>query len=91
MGKSIYAAVALTCLIFVLAIFIAPSVDMPETLVPLHHSTLRASGAQAGTVAGFNGETAFTVQQHAVRWWQNPRKAHHGDPVVRTTSTVLRC
>lgn len=91
MGKSIQAAVTLACLMAVLAIFIAPSVDMPETLLPLHHTTLRASGAQAGTVAGFTAAATLTLQQDASGWWQGPLIARQSAPVVRKVTTVLRC
>jgi hypothetical protein len=91
MGKSLQAAVAVTCVMFVLAIFIAPSVDMPETLLPLHHTTLRASGAQAGTVAGFTAAASFAVPQDALGSWHGSRFARPSAPVVRKVSTVLRC
>jgi len=68
LGKKLQFGLTLTCLICVLAIFIAPSVDLPATVLQLHHTTLGAAAAAPSGSATIPVASAFAFQHHSSPW-----------------------
>jgi hypothetical protein len=91
LGKSLQFGLTLTCLVCVLAIFIAPSIDMPETVLQLHHTTLRAAGAPSAGTVGIAVTTTFSVQHQSSGSWHSSRISRPLGPILREVSTVMRC
>jgi len=88
--KPIKIAAILGCLICVLAMFIAPTIHMPETVLRAHHSVSTAGLLSGGAVA-IASVSAPTVQQRTSGSWHT----FHADPSAgsRTlkVSAVMRC
>ena len=90
MSRSLQIAVTLVCLTAVLTIFIAPSIEMPETVLRVHH-TVTAASTQGGGAVGLAASASFHTQHRTTGSGHSSRITRSVGLTVRKVSTVLRC
>jgi hypothetical protein len=89
-SKVLKAVVALGCLICVLAIFIAPTIVMPETVMRTHHS-VRSTVLQAALDFTVGTGVIPAAQYRVSRFTQTVRSSRLVEPVSRKVYSVMRC
>lgn len=90
MSKHLKVALALGCLVCVLAIFIAPTIDMPETVLRSHHA-VRTMAPQAAVPIAAEAGLAFAGH----RWASDEKHSRSNSRTVvivrRKVFSVMRC
>ncbi|MCU1223392.1 MAG: hypothetical protein JWQ42_1485 [Edaphobacter sp.] len=90
MSKLLKLTVALGCLICVLAIFIAPSVDMPETVLRDHHA-VRTTVLQVPAAVALASGSAFAVRHETLGSRHTFYQTKTAGALGRKASFVMRC
>jgi len=91
MSKAGKLMIVLCCLASILAIFIAPSVDSPDTVLPGAHHVLRGSSSSTVTIIA-HSDRASAHSDWGIRHYQYILSAVQRQAVVtRDRNQVLRC
>jgi hypothetical protein len=89
-SKTLKTAITLLGLICVLAIFIAPTIDMPDTVLRVHHS-VTTPGLRSGGAIAIASVSIFSMQERASGSWHIFRSTRSAGVSFREVSTVMLC
>jgi hypothetical protein len=91
MSKTAKVIMVLCCLLSILVIFIAPTVDSPDTVIPSGHHSLRAADSTGVSVLLQVSQAAWHSDASAIPFHDHLLALCGGRRVSRQSVVVLRC